>query len=246
MNTPFNTRIEEATQNATSSNLESVGIPANGMAHFKPYDSQLTIPETAGTRIIKCLYQLNKKTGKKAGTNSYIRISCDHISEEEITAKLPELLPHLVSFLQGEEDKIIKELHRKGQTNLLLSTLSLDKIIESLEESDSGRLNGAAINEWFDSFVAPSLLSLLAAKLAISLDDANENELVKIETILNAYKNKFAMLASPKTRFIESDRASLSNCLEKVFPNDDNLIARKFTVRLVKMAEKKDEVLLSL
>ena len=51
----------------TSTKIADLG---EELGKFKAYDNQLTIADIEGTRIVKCLYQVNTKTGVKAGDNS--------------------------------------------------------------------------------------------------------------------------------------------------------------------------------
>ena len=222
-------------------------FPANGLLEFKEYDSQLSIPETSDSRIVKCLYQINKQTGKKAGENSYIRIPTDHISEAVISERIAELAPYIVGFLQDEEDKLIKAAHKTGVTSLYTPNLTLDAIIEALESSESGsRLNKEKIAAWFDEYLANDLLLKFSEKLGVTdINAITQDQADKIETILEAYKAKFCMLASGKTSFNESDCDALINVLEKTGA-DSNPIGARFVIRLTKMKEKTQDALLAL
>ena len=85
------------------------------LGQFKAYDSQLPIAEIAGTRIVKCLYQVNSKTGKKMQENSYVRIPCKHLTEELIVSSIASLSPYILSYLQELEAGMIKEEHKNNE-----------------------------------------------------------------------------------------------------------------------------------
>ena len=236
--------MNNITSNSTNLNTD---ISENGLTYFKAYDSQLAIPEVAGSRVVKCLYKTDTKTGKKAGTNSYIRIPTSHLSEQLIADKIAELAPHVLSFLRLEEDKSIKELHKKGTLNIHIAALSLDKIIESLEESSvSGRMTSADIEKWFDDYLVSNLADLFATKMNINAEVASELELEKLHMILDAYKKKFASLASPKASFIPDDCSALIKVIRTVFTEGENIIGNRFIARLEKIAAKGNDTLMSL
>ena len=219
---------------------------ASGLAHFREYDAQLSIPEIADTRIVKCMYKAAEIGGKKSKENAYIRIPTSHISEESVIARITELAPFVVSYLASVEDRAIKEAHKIGQLNYHLGALTMDNLIESLEESEtSGRLNKEMIETWFTDSIESELGLLFAAKLEIDIDTANELSLLKLQKILDAYKAKFASLASPKTGFKESDCLALIKVIEQADVNT-SLIGKKFIIKLSNMKDKTDDVLLAL
>lgn len=224
------------------------GLNDNGLAKFKEYDSQLSIPEIAGTRVIKCLYQVAKtgvNKGKKIATNSYIRIPADHINEEVIISKIEELAPYVVSYLQEKEDLIIKELHKTGATSVFTPKLSIGSILEYLEENEtSGRLNKEMIEAWFRDSIEPELTSLFAEKLGLHAD-SEASELEKLAVVINAYKVKFASLASPKAGFKPEDCTSLINVITKADKNG-SVFGKRFIKKLGVMKDKTEDALLSL
>lgn len=229
----------------TLNTLESVGLNANGLNHFKAYDSQLAIPETEGTRIVKCLYQENKKTGKKAGENSYIRLPVSHITPEIIASRLDELTPYIMGFLFDKEDLIVKEAHKKGQLNFESSALSLDKIIEKLEESElSGRLNKEMISAWFNEVISDDLAAQFAEKLGLHAD-SSDADISKLGKVIAAYKGKFESLASPKISLIDADCLALISVIKKV-DSKQSLIGLKFIKKLEATMAKVEEDLLML
>ncbi len=227
-------------------NVGAGTFDASGLSYFREYDSQLSVPEVLNTRIIKCLYQVSPKTGKKLRENSYIRIPTQHINEETVVERIQELAPFVVSYLQTVEDSIIKEAHKNGQLNYHLDALSLDSIISLLEESEiSGRLNKEMIEAWFMQSIEPKLAELFADKLGLDPLTASELELVKLQRTLNAYKDKFSSLASPKVSFKEADCLALINVIEKA-DIESSFLGKKFIAKLDSMKNKTEEVLLAL
>lgn len=217
---------------------------------FKPYDSQLPVADIAGSRVVTCLYKgvRDSKTGEVIPSkweNAYVRIPTAHISEAKITANLAELMPHFVSYLQGIEDAMIKDSHKAGLSSIYVEGLNLAKLIEKLEETNTGsRLNKEKIEAWFDA----ELQDLLATKFAAKMDldeNSSEAELAKLEMILAAYKAKFSSLAGGKASLKEADCLAMIAAIKTCELEEDSLGSR-FIVRLETMMKKEDEVLFSL
>ena len=214
-------------------------VAENGLNYFKAYDSQLSIPEVKGTRIIKCLYQVSPKTGKKIQENSYIRLPVIHISEQEIKDRLDEIMPYIVGMFLDKEEIMVKESHKNGILNIHNDSLSIDKILEYMEANEtSGRLNKEAIEAWFDDELKDNLAELFAAKMGLTAD-SSEAELHKLEQVLAAYRLKLSSLASPKILKDEEIEA-LVNVITKADIDKSSL-----GLRLIKKMEgmnKKAEV----
>jgi hypothetical protein len=225
---------------------------------FKPYDSQLTIADIAGLRTVKVLYRF-KDESKRDKVNSYVRIPNRHLSESSILARIDDLMPFVTSYLESIEDGMIKELHSKGQLNIYPESLSLDKILEVLESTtNNGRLTKELIGNWFDEVLSDSLTTAFATKLgldlaeeslAIAIDSGDEETLRKIariEQVVAMYKDKLESLASPKVSFKEEDQAALLGMFNKIPDVLENSVGRRLHSRISNMANKEDELLLSL
>jgi len=211
----------------------------------KAYDSQLPIADIAGTRIVKCLYQAAKATGKKKAENTYYRVPTKHLTEELVVSRIAELSPYVLSYLQEQEDKEIKAYHAKGGQQVYTESLSIDKIIEALEASEAGaRLNKEKIEAWFTECLQDSLAVAFAARLGIT-ENSSEQELVKLELVLNAYKAKFASLAGGKTYIKEADCIAMISVVVKA-EAEQSLLGKRFIARLESMKKKEDDLLLSL
>lgn len=234
--TPFTDSVAVETELAALG--ETIG-------EFKTYDSQLTIASIEHTRIVKMLYQISPKTGKKVAENSYVRVSCKHLTEELILARISELTPYILGYLQSVEDGMIKEYHKNGLLSLTSGNLSLDKIISKLEESEtSARLSKDKIDAWFSENLADALTTNIAAKMSLS-DDCSEGELYKLEAVLNAYKAKFSALANPKAYIVEADCVAMIAVIKNA-EADSSLLGSRFIIRLEAMSQKQEDLLMSL
>lgn len=243
-----------STNNANLITTHSDSVPMNEqlallgekLGEFKAYDSQLVIPEIEGTRIIKCLYQTNKKTGEKLQENSYCRVATKHLTEEHILARVAELTPYVLSWLQEIESSMIREQHKKGGLSVFPASLSLDKLIEHLDTiGESSRLNKEKIGAWFISSVQDDLAVLFAAKMGLT-EQSSEEEVARLELVLGAYKVKFESLASGKVFIKEDDCKAMLAVITGIELARDSLIGVRFSARLNKMMTKEDETLLSL
>jgi hypothetical protein len=204
---------------------------------------------------VRLLYRF-KDESKRDKVNSYVRVPNRHLSENSITARIDDLMPHIINMLEAEEDKMIKELHSKGQLNIYPESLSLDKLIESLEESgNAGRLNKEMIGKWFDEFISDFLTNAFAEKIGISLEQLEQSledpteedleKLAKVERIVIAYKTKLESLASPKVSLNKEDSEALLNMFTKIPTALDNSVGRRLQSRINNTKDKED-ILLSL
>lgn len=225
---------------------EELALLGEKLGEFKAYDSQLAIPEITGTRIVKCLYQKSTKTGEKLRDNSYVRVPTKHLTEEYIVSKIADLSPYVLTWLQGLEDSMIKKSHAKGSLSVYTPSLSLDKIVDMLEESEAGaRLNKEKIEAWFTEYLEISLADKFALKLGIN-ESSTDEELMRLELVLNAYKAKFASLAGGKAFIKEEDCIAMIAVISSVEEARESLLGRRFISRLEGMKTKTDELLLSL
>jgi len=242
--------IQAQADEAHKANPTTVGLLKEGkkLGAFYAYDSQLPLPVIPAVRAVKCLYQVatsGKNKGKKAQENSFVLVPTSHLTEEAVTGKIAELAPYVVAYLQGVEDLALKEYHRNGGTNYYTAGMSLDSIIERLEaSSEHNRLNKESIEAWFTEEVEESLSLLFAEKLGLD-ESSSEAELMRLETVLAGYKAKFAGLANPKQVLKEADCKALISVIEACELVGNNY-GKRFTIRLEKMIQKTDDLLLAL
>jgi hypothetical protein len=237
--------LSESTANTVvesiSDNKDNNGLGANGLNYFKAYDSQLSIPETKGTRVIKCLYQVNTKTGKKIAENSYIRVPTNHINEAGINERMDEIMPYIIGLFLDKEEAIIKESHKNGILNIHNDSLSIDKILEYMEANEtSGRLNKESIEAWFEEEIKDNLIDLFAAKMGLD-NESSEAEMHKLEQVIAAYKLMLSSLASPKI-LAKEETSALINVIEKADSNKSSLGIR--LIKKMEMMHKKAKVAL--
>lgn len=245
MNTLFNTSNNSITQN-----IQNASVTQNlKLGTFQPYDSQVPVPEFAETRIVKCLYQISSKSGERVRENVFVRIPTSHITEDLICNEITKLAPYVLTFLQDQEDLIVKAAHKNDETRIFTEYLTLAKVIEALELKEAGaRLNKEKIELWFEAEIMSSLAELFASKLGLALDSEesqDDEKVAKLEMILNAYKIKFCSLASGKTFVKEQDCESMIEIIRKCEAQNSS-IGSRFIAKLESMKMKKEDLLLAL
>ena len=170
------------------------------LGEFYNYDNQMSIPEKNGNRAVKCLYKISSVSGERVRPNQFVLIPSDHLTQSTILDSIESFLPYFLSYLQEIEDGIIKESHRKGQTNVHIPGLSLEKLLLALEEKELGnRLNKDKIEAWFDSEVMELLIVAFAEKIGVENNIPTTDQQKKLTMICEAYKQKFVSLAGGKT-----------------------------------------------
>lgn len=218
------------------------------LGQYHAYDSQIELPEIKGTRIVKCLYQINKQTGQKVKDSAYVRIP-DHIDTIAVEARINDLAPYVVTFLQSVEDGMIKAEHKVGQLSVFCDALSIDKLITRMDELELGaRLNADKIEAWFKEVIADDLGLLFATKLGID-DNSGDEDINKLALIITAYQKKFASLASGKTNLKPEDCVAMIAVIESVVDNGVNTVdpmSARFIHKLTRMQDKEQDTLLAL
>lgn len=215
---------------------------------FFPYNSAAAPAELPSLRVITATYKQTaamKAKGKEARNNVYVRVPTAHLTLDAITARIEELAPYILSYLQGVEDEGIRKYHKEGGIQVFTDTLSLDKIIATLEESGNTGLSGEVITSWFTDSVAPSLLRILAAKMGTDVENLTLEQESKVAAVTQSYLDSFISLASGKTMMSADQRAKLEKCMV-LTSSGDTMLGNKFIARFYKMEEKEREALNSL
>lgn len=227
--------------------LKDLGAETAGQ--FFPYNAVAGTPTApTGFRQVTVNYKQTasmKLKNVEARENVYVTVPADHISVAQVIENIETLAPFVSAYLSTVEDSTIRAYHKDGGTQVFTETLTLAKILETIEETGSS-INGEQITDWFTDSVAGSLLNVLADKLGA--DDAGsltEEQQAKVKQVINSYLAQFISLASGKTMIQEAQRVRLAKCLEITGANTSALGIR-FISRFAKMATKEQEALESL
>ncbi len=250
MTTDTNTATATATDTNTATFAERTAIDdGKSLGVYFPYDSQLPIAEFEGTRVLTICYKQTaamKAKGIAAKGNVYTRLPIAHLTETAVVENAARLAPYVVAYLQGIENTFVSSYHKDGGINFHTDSLSLDRILNHLEESGSGgAMDTAAIREWFSEHLAESITTTLAGKLGTAVADLSEEQQAKIATILEGYLGAFVSLASGKTQMVEAQRARLRHALD-ITETANTLMGKRFLARFDRMDAKEKEALGSL
>jgi hypothetical protein len=209
-----------------------------------PYDPTNVPAEIEGTRSVKCMYKTAKdKVATHA--NSYALVPVAHITPETVAERIEELAPYFVEMLQDVEDKHVKAMHKDNASCVHTEYFSIDKCIELMEEAGQGaRMNGEQYGQWFDANLASTIELSVCTKLELG-DNATPDQLSKVLTFVQAYKDKFTKLASPKTVFPDTDCEAMTRVMQ-LAEAEDTTIGKRITARLSTMKVKKEDALLAL
>lgn len=200
---------------------------------FSAYDSKNAPTEEENNRLSKCLYRADSKENYE---NAYVRIPL--ISEAEVTEQIDVLMPHIISYLEGVQDDIIKSHHKSGYTSVLATAIELSAIIDKLDSTDQGRLNKEKVFQWFDTSVKDMLVVAFADKLGISDNPSTEDE-DKLNSIVSVYRTKFGALAGGKSVFVPSEAEKLQAAITATGA-DSTALGTRFLARLEKMKTPED------
>ncbi len=226
---------------------KDLGIETAGQ--FFPYNAVAGTPAApTGFRQITVNYKQTAAMKVKkvdARENVYVTVPADHISVAQVIENIETLAPFVSAYLSSVEDTTIRAYHKDGGTQVFTDTLSLAKILETIEETGSS-INGEQITEWFTDSCAGSLLNVLAEKLGAE-DAANltAEQQSKVKQVIESYLAQFISLASGKTMLPVAQRDRLAKCLE-ITGADTSAMGIRFTSRFAKMATKEAEALASL
>jgi hypothetical protein len=205
----------------------------------KPFTGQRLAKVTWKTNNDKNSQWFNIKRESKC-------VSLPVVAVADITNNIAALSPHLIAYLHGVQDKMVREMLDAGNNVVSISTdsIGIPAILEYLESSDeSGRLTKESVAAWFDSTVSDNLAMVISEKLGIGTDNnvpVTDAQSAKVLEVVSAFKGKIAALAGGKTSYEPKVCKSLLNALA-VAPADDALAVR-FTARLNKMIEESEKM----
>lgn len=217
------------------------GRDSEGNYTFLPYDPKAPISEK-GLRTSKVMYKV-AKTGENAGVvkGNNVCMLLAPLNTEEVKEKLDKLMPHVIDYLESEQDKIVKAAHTSDDVTLSPEFLDIDAIIIALETSASaGRMNKEIITSWFTDNMADMLTVLFADKLGIS-DTPTDSETQKLNQFLEVYKSKYAGLASNLVSYQPEESDKLLVAMDKCEIDASNdMIGARIKEKLIKMKQPVD------
>lgn len=203
------------------------------------YLPQLSKPEHKSHRLVVVTYKTDKETNIKKPS---ICTSIPQITTTELNEILSEtrLHPHLITYLQDVQNKIIREKAQNAVQTLYEADLDANAIIQYLEaESSGGRITKELVSEWFTETLQDSLLLALSDKLT----QGEERELTQIEeekitTQVSKYKELICSLSGGKTSYSKDVATKLLKCFTLLDVNNLDDLGTKLFKRLEKMTQE--------
>ncbi|MAP95972.1 MAG: hypothetical protein CMK07_13575 [Ponticaulis sp.] len=222
--------------NAVTSNSAGADKQEMKAGQFAEYNSQLDYPEIKGMRIAKFLGRASAK-GEKA-ESKYCYVPTRHISADSVADNIEQLMPHIISWLQGVEDEDIKKELKQGALSYFTEKLDMAYVISLLNaKATSGRLSGEQVEKWFASDVKPVVIEAFIGKLGYDASALEVGQTLKLEGIAKAYCNKFKSLASPKVVIPDDEKEALLKVISLISESEVSLKIKTRLENTVKETE---------
>jgi|SRR6267378_245414 len=186
----------------------------------------------------------NEKDPKNYGVKRASKaVSVPRVESEEITGNLEVLMPHIRSFIEGIQDKIMRDMLEESPDTLHVGNKEIGIVacLEYLEDSggdSKGRLTKESVGIWFDASIADRLMLALADKMGPSSDSTAGVK--QIEALVGEFRNKIAGLAGGKTQYPVKLAESLKKVVGLVPESSEDVLATRFIARLDKMIAMKE------
>lgn len=189
----------------------------------------------AGQRLAKVTYKtVTDKDSALCGIKRESKcVSIPMIPASDVIGNVQVLAPYLIEYLQGVQDKIVRESIDAGSLSISMESIGISGICEWLESNnESGRLTKDSVASWFNENIAETLAVILADKLGVSETPTNA-ESAQIMKVVDTYKDKISALAGGKTSYDPKMCESLKKALSMA--PDGDVLKGRFVARLDKM-----------
>ena len=203
----------------------TIAIPSFGLQQeqgaysFFSYDPKVEHPAPEGARLVTALYR--SKAGKQAARPNEAMFAPDWITPELVTENSAVLTEYLISFLQDQEQEMIRAKHKDFSTVLGESTFTLPALLDYMASKGAGaRLSGEVIGKWYkESGLEAALGELYLEKTGMD---------TKAAQIVEFIGKKLQGLASPKVVWTEAEKEKLLPLIESAEQSSlrDKLLAR--------------------
>lgn len=150
------------------------------------------------------------KDGKKLRNTQAVSVPLMQLTPDDTQ----DLAVHINSWFAGVQDEIIREKCIAGSDCVTTEELTVSAVKQYLVSQAAGeRLTGDVIRSWFATELADLLLVAFAEKLQLP-DSPSEEQVTKLQQMVNVYQDKFASMAGGRTMFDAATRAKLTRALE--------------------------------
>lgn len=155
-----------------------------------------------GQRLARVIAKASKDGSYSPNLLASQCVSIPFVTEEEVSAQLIALMPHLVALVQDTQDSIIAEKRKEtGCSEIADEDISVTACIAFLDEAEKGsRVTSEFLAAWFKetySLQAAEFIAL-ACKFEADIADWSEEQLKLIETKTAVLGSMFGGFASGK------------------------------------------------
>lgn len=174
-------------------------------------------------------------------------VSIPRINTADVRNHIESLLPHMVSMLEGVQNKLIREAYESRNVSTVVgSEIDINCCLAYLADSgsDGERLTKEVLSAWFLETVSDKLMLAIANKLGYEENNISEAEGNKIEAILRAYEDKVSKLASGAYKLPAKEAIAVKNAINVIGELDS--IGSKLVSKLDKMINASEELLFAL
>ena len=211
------------------------------------YDPKST-KALSGQRLSKVLFRFTEAQKLRGEIQKEHKcISIPVLGFADIEPMLSALHGAIVGLIEDTQDAIVKEAIESGAIVVNDSDISVSACVAYLSQVGAGsnRLDGDAIKAWYSDNVDTALQLAFAEKLGLS-DNPTQEEAEKVQQASNGYRDVFAKLASPKTKFDEVTIEKLEKVLDLIPAFSTDAIALRFKARFNEMRKNAKADLLAL
>lgn len=191
-----------------------------------------------GQRLAKVGY---KTTVKNPAKFASVAVSVPPISTSEVSDNTEQLMPYIVSMLEGVQDNVIRSLYegKDGKlTQVTDSDISIQACIAFLESEAAGdRLKKEHIESWFDRVCKDNTFTLIAEKLGYTSDELTEEQIATVEKHVKVYRDILSMLSGGRTVLTPVQIKSCRTVIE--VSEDESGIGQKLLLKLKNMEAPK-------
>lgn len=209
-----------------------------------PFVAGKTVPFT-DQRLAKVGY---KTTVKNPAKFASVAVSVPPISTDAVQENVTELMPYIVSMLEGVQDNVIRSLYENKDgklTQVLDSDISIQACIAFLESEAAGdRLKKEHIESWFDRVCKDNTFTLIAEKLGYTNDELTQEQIATVEKHVKVYRDILSMLSGGRTVLTPVQIKSCRTVIE--VSEDESGIGTKLLARLKTMESPKVSEMLEL
>ena len=193
------------------------------------YDAKKSKPFT-GQRLVVTIAKKDAQKNYGPHLQQTMATSIPYIDLQDIEDNSEALLPHLVSWLESQQNALISSRIKEGHKEVTTSELSIKSVIAFMSESSTGeKWDAQRISEWFNDNLAEPIGTRL-------IENGAPEE--RMEKVLIATSKRFSETLSSRGVISQVMATELSKALAFA-PDKTDGAYLKFKARIDKALEAK-------